>query len=150
MNVRPLICCSPSLRANDSTNGLNEPAALLTVPAANDGAKPLAQPEPIVNGRTNGLTGEPGCAQEANDALAAYWPHVAGVASAARSPLKKWSFMSSNGSCGFSSKVAVSWPVAGSAVTFPASFSTTPLCGSSMTMYSASSELNGFASWLAR
>ena len=39
--------------------------------------------------------------------LAEYDPHVNGVVNAARDPSKNSSFISSNGSCGFSSNVAV-------------------------------------------
>ena len=61
-------------------------------------------------------------------------PQVCGVASAARGPPRKSSVKSSNGSCGLSSKVAVSWPVCGSACTWPGSFTTTPDFGSSTAM----------------
>src|SRR6185312_781092 len=83
------------------------------------------------------------------EALVVYDPHNEGVPSGARSPPKKCSSNISNGSCGVFLNVETNWPVTRSGLTSPASFTSEPEIGSSATTYSATSEPNGFASWVA-
>jgi hypothetical protein len=68
-------------------------------------------------------------------AVVVVWvPHTAGVRKGARAPSKKSSLKSSKGSWGLPETIVLSWPVTGSKLTLPASFTTTPDCGSSTAM----------------
>ena len=73
---------------------------------------------------------EAGAVHGVSDVVVVWVPHTAGVRSGALAPSKKSSSKSSKGSWGLPETVVLSWPVAGSRLTLPASFTTTPVCGS--------------------
>src|SRR5450759_2309966 len=117
---------SPSLRPKASVNGLNPPAWLLVVPAANDGAncgagqpvtaKALLGVEARLNGALHGV----------RSAFVTAAPHVLGFASVARGPPTSSSLRCSKGSCGSSGNVVVSRPVRGSIDPVPACLTVIP------------------------
>src|SRR5580693_1639289 len=128
---------------------------MFVVPAVNDGlnGRGLAQglplgPELTSNVEEDGTGGLPD--HGAIEALVVYAPHNAGVANGARSPPKKCSSKSSNGSCGVFSNVETNWPVIGSGWTSPASLIKIPDFGASATIYIATNEPKGFASCEAK
>src|ERR1051325_3426295 len=94
-------------------NGENWPAAGFADPAVNEGENGLGpQPSSIVIGEV--LTTGVGEAQDVRSTCVVYLPQRGGVASDAFEPPGNCTSMRENGSCGVLSKVAVSWPVAGS------------------------------------
>src|SRR6185437_5067793 len=128
---------------------------MLVVPAVNDGLKGSGAehglpfgPETTSNVELESLGSLPDHGTIA--AVVVYPPHNAGVDSGAREPPKKWSFRSSNGSCGVFLNVVTSCPVTGSGLTSPASFTSTPDTGSCATRYRATRLPNGFAFCAAR
>jgi hypothetical protein len=87
--------------------------------------------------------GSDGADQGARSASAVKVPQSGGLESGAVAPWLNLSENLLNGSCGLPLNVVVSWPVAGSGVTWPASFTITPFWGTLATMYSASRLLKG-------
>src|ERR1039458_3973842 len=145
----------PSSRESVVVSGLNDPALMFVVPDARagengSGLEHGAPPGPeVIWNVEDGLTaGVPD--HGVNDVCVVYAPHNAGVLSGARAVPKKCSSRSLNGSCGVFSNVVTSWPVTGSGVVCPASFTSTPAVGSSATRYSAISEPNGLSSGPAK
>ena len=148
--------CWPSSRLIVIVNGLNPAAWMLVIPPASEGANGNGLAHALPFGPETMLNVEDAFAVSLPDhgamaAVVVYAPHALGVDKrSAIATEKKWSFKSSNGSCGVLSNVATSWPVTGSGVTFPASFTSVPDTGSSTTMYIATSDPNGFAFCAAR
>src|SRR5450759_3043881 len=126
--VIPPSRCSPSWRENVTLNGLKPPAWLFVVPALNDGLNPPPHPVLMLNVSDGVTAGVP--LQGVSDVWVWNVPHDGGVMNGARRPPKKCSFRSLNGSCGLLANVVVSCPVLGSASTWPASLTTTPVAGS--------------------
>ena len=71
-------------------------------------------------------SGVPGELQGTRSLVVVKVPQVVGVASGARGPCLKSTSSRLEGSCGFSVKVAVSWPVVLFAVMIPGSLKLTP------------------------
>ncbi len=116
-------------------SGLKPAAWLDTVPAANDGAKPSAQFEPIAKLEEGVASGpDSGADQGIKSDVVVNVPHACGVASSPRSPPKNLSFSSLNGSCGFSLNTPVICPVSGFVLSSPGIFTSVPVFGSSITM----------------
>src|SRR4051812_33819336 len=90
----------------------------------------------VVSKESDGVASGPeaGALQGVNEVLVVWTPQTAGVRNGALAPSKKRSLKSSKESWGLPSTVVLSWQVAGSRLTLPASFTTTPLCGSSPVM----------------
>ena len=125
----------PSGRLTARLNGLCEPEAGFTSPAARlgvNGRAPgvAAQAEPpgpeVIEKESVSVVWALGRDHEESLAVAVLVPQVTGVASAARAPPKKLSPKWLNGSCGALSIVAVIWPVCGSVAISPVSLTVTP------------------------
>ena len=128
--------CSPSLRVRWKTKGLAWPAAADSVPAlitglkgraAGVGAQALPPGPALIAKLEEGFaSGVPGELQGTRSVVVVKVPQVVGVASGARGPDLKLTSSRLEGSCGFSVKVAVSWPVLLFAVMMPGSLKLTP------------------------
>src|SRR6185437_5680792 len=128
---------------------------MLVVPAVNDGLKGsgLEHGAPFGPETTSNVEADVDGSfpdHGAIDAVVVYAPHKPGVDSGARSPPKKCSFKSSNGSWGVFLNVETSCPVTGSGTTSPASFTSVPDIGSRASRYRATRLPNGFAYCAAR
>src|SRR6478736_1479149 len=106
----------------------------------------------VVSNESDGVASGPdeGAVQGVRDVVVVCVPHTAGVRSGALAPSKKRSLKSSKGTWGLPGTVVVNCPVAGSRLTLPASFATTPVWASFTAIYSAISEPKGFSPCLAR
>lgn len=99
--------------------------------AAVVGQEPCPAAGVVVWKESVGVASAPsGEVQGVSVAVVVWVPQVGGVRSGARAPSKKCSLKSSKGSCGLWLTTVVSLPVCGSSLTSPASFTTTPVCGS--------------------
>ncbi len=120
---------SPSLRVKRMSSGELLPPAELSVPALKSGANwgpghGAPRPSWLMVKSLEVSTTAP--LQAVNCALVVYVPQVGGFSSGARGPSLNARCKFENGSCGLSSNVEVSWPVAGSASIFPGSLRITP------------------------
>ena len=117
--------------------GLERPAVAASVPAVSVGAKGRAaaeagQPLPLGPELTSKLavgwaSGVPGVDQGTKvGGASSNLPQVTGVISGARGPGLRFTVRWLAGSCGFSVKTVVSWPVSLSAVAMPGSLKLTP------------------------
>src|SRR4029079_932875 len=88
------------------------------------GANGIGLAQPVMSNDDGGLAVWPLHAVTVDPAVNV--PHDCGFASTARGPLKNVSVRLSNGSCGRSSNTVVRWPVLGSGVTLPPSWSSVP------------------------
>src|ERR1700753_515709 len=131
-----VISCSPSLRVSFRTKGLVAPAAAETVPAERPGLNGRAPgeeaqgepfgPEPTAKLELGVASGGPGVDHGTRSEVVWNEPQVVGVARGARGPDFRSSCRCLTGSCGFSVKVAVSWPVSLFATAVPGSLKLIP------------------------
>src|SRR6476620_8835766 len=133
---RELSACSPSLRSRRRTKGLRAPALELSLPALKPGAngrwpgaltQPLPPgPEPMSKLAVGLAFGVPGVDQGTKLVVVSKLPQVTGLASGARGPVFRLTVKWLAGSCGFSVKTVVSWPVSLSATAVPGSLKLIP------------------------